>query len=91
MTAWGCWLIAGPGMTRPCWLKSYDPDHRRRYPTGLVTATADPAEAKRFASAGDVLAEWMRVSAAVPRRPDGRPNRPLSAFTIEPRRLGEGE
>jgi hypothetical protein len=62
------------------YLKAYDPaaeDGR-----GLLVTTTDPAEAKRY-SAAEALAEWKRVSRVRPRRPDGKPNRPLSAFTIE--------
>lgn len=62
------------------WVKRYDPeafDGR-----GDVEFTADPAEALRFESTGDALECWKRVPSSRPLRPDGRSNRPLTAFTV---------
>ena len=50
---------------------------------GHMTFTADPAEALRFATPGDAIAFWQRRSVTFPLRADGRPNRPLTALTVE--------
>ncbi len=67
------------------WLKAYDPDGGDQgiaYPTGIAEWTRDPSKAILFASAAEAFELWRRTSRRTPRRPDGRPNRPLSAFTI---------
>ncbi len=60
----------------------YDPKPRLG-PDGpwvyLIT-TDDPAKARRFADAGEALEFW-RMSYGI--RPDGKPNRPLTAYTVE--------
>lgn len=54
-------------------------------PLGRIRWSADPAEALVWADAGAVLAAWKQQSARWPVRPwDGRPNRPLTAWTVEP-------
>ena len=99
--AWGCWLHEVGGEYVGAWLRSHDPDVPWRvamervrltggyfgHPTGYIETTTSPSEAMRFAGMGDILREWKRESTTVPRRADGLPNRPLSAFTIEPRKL----
>lgn len=50
---------------------------------GSVDLTRDPNEAKRFTSIADAAEYYQRVSETVPVRPDGRPNRPLTAYTVE--------
>lgn len=45
----------------------------------LVT-TPDPEKARQFASGIEALELW-RLAHGI--RPDGRPNRPLTAFTVE--------
>jgi hypothetical protein len=49
---------------------------------GYLKVTADIREAKQYPGIKDVLEEWKRVSTTHPVRLDGKPNRPLSAFTI---------
>ena len=80
----------------PYYLKSYNPDARpkamefgsagevRLYGqlSGLVVITPDRAKAQRFDDLGEAFAAWCAVSQSVPLRPDGNPNRPLTAFTI---------
>jgi hypothetical protein len=62
------------------YLKSYTPDgHGGR---GDLVVTPHRHAAKRYTNAVDARNEWARVSSTHPRRPDGKPNRPLSAFTI---------
>lgn len=49
---------------------------------GFVQWTEDPARAKRFPSMGEALAYWRTRSKVRPIRPDGRPNRPLTAASV---------
>jgi len=63
------------------YLKTFDPDaHDGR---GAVKLTTRKDEALRFATATECMALWLTPSKTFPRRPDGKPNRPLSAFTSE--------
>lgn len=71
------------------YLQDFDPDWtppgtRPPYAmTGRATWTDDKAKAKRFPTFADALGEWKRPSAVLPIRPwDGRPNRPLTAYTV---------
>lgn len=76
------------------YLSSYDPDWRpsravRRangYPehqTGKADWTADLAEAMKFPDAKAAWDCYVQGSSVVPVRPDGQPNRPLTAYTVE--------
>lgn len=58
------------------YLESFDPDAYggRGY--------ADLTKAMRFASVAEAFDMRKRQSAVRPLRPDGRPNRPLTAYTI---------
>jgi hypothetical protein len=67
------------------WLLSYDPDGRRGM--GSIHFTDSVDEAKRYDSAHAVLEEWRRQSGVRPMRPDGKPNRPLTAYSISPQRV----
>ena len=64
------------------YLMSFDPEaaHGR----GKIATTTDITKAKRFPSFQAVMEEWKTQSKTVPLRPDGKPNRPLTAFTIQP-------
>jgi hypothetical protein len=62
-------------------LAFYDPDSY--FGAGEFRFTSDPTEAIRFPSAADAFDEWKRVSTVRPIRHDGKPNRPLSAFTLK--------
>ena len=54
-----------------------------------ITSTADLAQATRFALR-EVFDTWRAISKRQPRRPwDHKPNRPLTAITVEIVRLGE--
>jgi hypothetical protein len=72
------------------YLKSFDVDaHDGR---GEAAFTDDLREAMKFSSAEDALSAWKTQSKVRPRREDGQPNRPLTAFTIavtEAAELGE--
>lgn len=67
------------------YLKDYDPEASERpghFPTGSVKATRDPADAMKFESIEAAVACRNTQSKTVPLRPDGLPNRPLSALTV---------
>lgn len=49
---------------------------------GQLNVTPDIKRAKLYPDIRAVLEEWKRVSATHPVRLDGKPNRPLSAYTI---------
>jgi hypothetical protein len=49
---------------------------------GLAKFTPDPAKAKKFSSRLVAIEYWRTISRTVPRRPDGQPNRPLTAYHI---------
>lgn len=50
---------------------------------GEITMTPDIAEAKGFADFPEAHAFWKRSPECRPTRPDGKPNRPLTATTWE--------
>lgn len=51
--------------------------------------TADLAKAKRFATFADAMECWKAQSLVRPLRPDGRPNRPMTAYSVTPERIDE--
>lgn len=61
------------------WVKSYTDTPCGR---GYVEFTDSPSEALSFATAGEALTFWKTQSKTVPLRPDGKPNRPMTAYTI---------
>jgi hypothetical protein len=72
------------------YLKAYDPDTHapgETYPTGYSEWTDKPEEAMIFATHTEALALWKTQSKVSPLRPDGKPNRPLTAVTISVERL----
>lgn len=89
----GNWLIRIVGLVQGSsspfdgqYLKEYDPtrsgvDADGGYMLVHVAATDDPDEALRFADAVAARREWMRWDGNM--RPDGKPSRPLTAFSIE--------
>jgi hypothetical protein len=63
------------------WLRSYDPDaHNGR---GEAQWTTDASLALAFSDAVEAHSYWTQTSRTMPIRPDGKPNRPLTAFTVE--------
>lgn len=71
-----------PPVDRDVWLRSYDPEARGGY--GEVEWTADPSRAMTFPDAAAALACYSQVPANHPiRSSDGKPNRPLTACSIE--------
>jgi len=71
---------AGSGEQINEYLKSYDPE--AHFGQGSATFTKNKLEALKFQSAAEALALWNAQSETQPMRPDGRPNKPLTAFTI---------
>lgn len=61
------------------WLAEYNPT---TVPITFVT-TSDLAEALRFPTAGEAFAAVMQPSGRPTRRPDGMPDRPITAYTLE--------
>jgi hypothetical protein len=56
---------------------------------GTFVWTTELDEAIHFDGFASAIDAWRRPSRLRPLRPDGRPNRPLTAFHVEPR-LEEG-
>jgi len=64
------------------YLAFFDPDHGH---AGEVRWSAAIEDALHFESLPNVFVVWRTVSITNPLRPDGQPNRPLTAWNIEPR------
>lgn len=63
------------------YLQSYDPEaHDGR---GTATWTADRAKAHVYPDFAAAFEAWRQVPKARPTRPDGKPNRPLTSFSVE--------
>jgi hypothetical protein len=75
-TAGGGW-----SPTRPTWVQTYDPDGNDGF--GRVKLTTQLANALTFESPGEAFHFWRRQSTVRPLRDDGKPNRPLTAYTVE--------
>lgn len=69
------------GAPRDLYLQAYDPEYAGG--RGLAEWTEDIETAMRFATAGEAWMLWRQPSRVRPVRADGKPNRPLTAFTIE--------
>lgn len=82
-------LASGPeaDVIRGSFLKSYDVEAYDG--RGTAEWTGDVTQAMHFESLLGVLQCWRTVSRTRPRRADGEPNRPLTAFHVEPRRVVE--
>lgn len=62
------------------YLMVYDPDGANG--RGVILSTNDIGMAMQFPSVREALECWKQVSAVKPLRPDGKPNRPLTAYTV---------
>ena len=69
------------------WLLSYDPEYGGG--VGLAGWTPDPSKAMHFEGAIAAMECWRTQSATVPFREDGKPNRPLTAYTVSIEKLEE--
>ena len=67
-------------ITRPIYVKSVD---HSKPPADSVVLTIYRSQAMRFADKATALEAWRGVNQVDPVRPDGKPNRPLSAYTVE--------
>lgn len=63
------------------WLKSFDHEAFNGRGHGVFTNRIE--HAMRFPSKVHALAFWGKQSTVQPLRPDGRPNKPLTALTVE--------
>lgn len=50
---------------------------------GLLRASFDITEARRFSDVGEAIEYWRAVPQARPLRPDGKPNRPGTAYHMQ--------
>lgn len=66
-------------------VKSFDPD--AMWGRGKVVATPHADEAMKFETTIEAHAFWAQVSKVQPYRTDGKPNRPLTAYSIEMSRV----
>lgn len=55
----------------------------RRPGIAMLTVTDDPATARVFPDVMSAIDYWRAVSPIYPVRPDGQPNRPLTAYAME--------
>jgi hypothetical protein len=66
-------------------LSKFDPDYTNKpgkptYPTGKAEASENIKEAMIFSDIEEAAAFYRQTSLTVPFRPDGEPNRPLTAL-----------
>ena len=71
----------GPLADRDLWLATWNVDALDG--RGDVVVTPEEAGAATFPDVGAAWRAWGQQSRVRPLRPDGRPNRPLTAYTIE--------
>lgn len=74
-------VVLGP------YLEWSDPEANSGY--GAEHWTGELAKAKRFPTFADAMACWKAQSKVRPFRDDGRPNRPMTAYSIEPQKIEE--
>jgi len=63
------------------WLVSCDVDGNDGH--GIIKTTLVSRDARQFETPGQAMEYWRRVSTTHPVRRDGKPNRPLTAYTVE--------
>lgn len=66
---------------RPTWVKDVDFDGMGG--RGTIIMTQNKAEAKRFDGPAEAFEYYRTQSKVVPIRPDGHPNRPLTAYHVQ--------
>ena len=81
---WVVGLVTGDAPIHQ-WLETYDVDAHNGQ--GRALFTRHLKEARKFATLTDAMEAWKTQSTVVPLRPDGKPNRPLTAYTVMPVRL----
>jgi hypothetical protein len=80
--------LAGTYMPINSWVKDFDVNANGG--RGNVSFTKSPSFAKKFASVGEAFSAYRMQSTLEPFRDDGLPNRPLTAYTVEIRKLLSG-
>jgi hypothetical protein len=70
------------GLPNPCYIQQYDLDYAEG--RGRAMLTGDVTEAATWGTEIEVIKAWQSISPTLPKRDDGRPNRPLTAYTISP-------
>lgn len=73
-------IIAAPDMPIEAWLMDYDVNANSG--AGGVTITRMPQKAKAFPTVLAAMDAWQTQSTVKPMRMDGKPNRPLTAYTV---------
>lgn len=68
------------GVPVGCYLASYDPEANDG--NGMASCTSDPAQAMTFHTAEEAVACYRAIPRSRPARPDGKPNRPLTMFSV---------
>ncbi len=68
------------GIPVGCYLASYDPEADGG--NGMASWTSDRAQAMTFHAAEDAVACYRAIPRSRPARPDGKPNRPLTMFSV---------
>jgi hypothetical protein len=72
-------LLSPVGMpVKWLYLKSFDVDANGG--RGQIALTARTRDAMKFSGPGEAMATWRTQSKVLPLRPDGKPNRPLTAY-----------
>lgn len=74
------WANGAPCELVGQYLEWYDPNLPADKP--LAGWTNDPRKAIGFKNTKEAIEMWQRVRDVDPVRPDGKPNRPLTAFSI---------
>lgn len=77
-------MASRPGEYLPVsgqYLETYDPEAYDGRGSAMFTPNLE--RAKKFESVADAMRTWREVPASRPLRDDGRPNRPLTSFTME--------
>jgi hypothetical protein len=77
--------IAGTYMPINSWIKDFDVNANGG--RGNTTFTKSPRFAKKFDSMEEALNAYRMQSTLEPFRDDGLPNRPLTAYTVEIRKI----
>lgn len=68
-------------ITTPTYLKTFDIEANGG--RGSATLTNNINEAYKFKDINELFETWRKQSKKHPYRPDGKPNRPLTAYSIE--------
>lgn len=63
-----------------CYLKTFDPEGGGGQ--GIIEVTRLKKQAMKFNTQQECFEVWQKQSKTLPLRPDGKPNKPLTAFNI---------